>query len=424
MKRIFLLLLFSNTVHAQTAEKENRFDFAQTTIGLNLYYSGNGSTQFVDENGELQSYNLGHQIYPALHFGGLHFWNSTELYFALPLGSLFRKNLKNNTQVSLNTSDIFGIKYYPWKIYNQTFRPFVGASIGAINYQQKSYVKYLNGALVSKIVFPFSTGMSWRKNRHLVDFTIKFNPESKLNYYISKNQNTSVNTPSLYLGVSYIILLEGTKGNQSFHYSGKERKKYLELKEKNLLNSFYVAIGPSLAFFTKKNHYNTSVRPYLHSTLTSNVFLDFNLGYYYEPLNGFVDIAFRNIKTQTDAFGTEQSTIRKSILIEANKYLLDYQGFVPYLGLGLGFEQLNFTENEAQQTVEIDRKKVRPTITFGWDVLPTKLEYMTLRTNLRYTPDLSVEHKGYKIPMAQLEFNIIQLVFYPQRFYNFKKYDN
>ena len=71
------------------------------------------------------------------------------------------------------------------------------------------------------------------------------------------------------------------------------------------------------------------------------------------------------------------------------------------------------------QIIELIKK--RPVFVFGWDILPTKLEYMTLRTNLRYTPNLNIDLNSYSIPNSQLEFNIIQLIFYPQRFINLIK---
>lgn len=64
----------------------------------------------------------------------------------------------------------------------------------------------------------------------------------------------------------------------------------------------------------------------------------------------------------------------------------------------------------------------RPVFVFGWDILPTKLEYLTLRTNIRYTSSLNIDASGHAVPNIQLEFNIIQLVFYPQRFINFRKH--
>jgi outer membrane protein W len=427
MKKLLLLLLIVTFMgelgySQKDTIKQSRFDFATTTIGFGFNYSNSGNVKYVDANNQVQNFDLDHQFYPILYFGGLHFWNSTELYFALPFGQLISKNATNEVKVMNNLSSVFGIKYYPWKINNNSFRPFVGMEISGLNYEHQSNNESFDGVLRTKIVYPIQGGFSWRKDKLLLDFKVLYNYENEFEYYISQNQSATISTPSMYYSVGMKFLLDGTKSIESYHYSGKEKKDYELLKSKNLLNSFYIGVGPSTSFFTQSSEYNSEVRPFLHSPLNSNVFLDLGLGYFYEPLNAFAGIAYRNMKSNSKAYGYKQNLVRESLTLEFNKFLFDYQGFVPYLGIGISYEQLEFTENQ-QGTVSITEEANlwRPVFVFGWDILPTKLEYMTLRTNLRYTPNLNIDLNGYSIPNSQLEFNIIQLVFYPQRFMNFKK---
>jgi hypothetical protein len=261
-------------------------------------------------------------------------------------------------------------------------------------------------------------------DKFLLDFQVLYNYNNQLEYYISQNQSATIETPSIYFGANVKLILEGTKGSEKYYYSGKEDRDYENLKAKKLLNSFYVGIGPSTSFFTQKSDYNSEIRPFLHSPLNSDVFLDVGLGYFYEPLNAFSGITYRNMKTNSNAYGYEQNFTRKSLGLEFNKFLFDYQGFVPYLGLGISYEKITFSEKDKGSLHLMEESNLwRPVFVFGWDILPTKLEYMTLRTNLRYTPDLSIDVSGYAVPNSQLEFNIIQLIFYPQRLINFKKHN-
>lgn len=419
---IAILMLIGNAYSQEQKPKNSRFDFAQTTLGIGLHYSNSGNVDFVDGNGQLQSYQFENQFYPVLYFGGLHFWNSTELYFGLPFGQLLNKNPSDNISITNNLSTVFCINYYPWKINNRKVRPYIGSSISGINYDQNSDDIASDGALFTKIVFPIHGGLSWRKNKTLVDVQLIYNYDNQFEYFISQNKSTTVTTPPLYYSASFKLLLEGTKGSEKYHYSGNEARNYELLKAKRLLNSFYVAIGPSTSFFTRNNEYNTYNRPFIPSALTSNVFFDIGLGYFYEPLNAFAGISYRKLNTNSTAYGYEQNLQRRSYLFEFNKFLFDYQGFVPYLGIGLSFDQLRFEERELDEIiVSKDQNSLNPTLIFGWDILPTKLEYMTLRTNLRYTPSLNIDIDGLNIPNAQLEFNIIQFVFYPQRFVNFRR---
>lgn len=401
--------------------KQSRFDFARTTLGLGVNYSYSGNVNYLNASSQVESFQLNNQLYPVLYFGGLHFWNSTELYFALPFGQLFPKKPSTDIAIENNLSSVFGIKYYPWKINNQTFRPFIGVAISGLNYEQKSENISLDGDLKTTIVYPLQGGFSWRKNKYLLDFQVIYNYENTFEYYISKNQIATINTPKLYFSTTAKLLLEGTKGSEKYYYSGKEQNDYDLFKTNNQLNSFYLAIGPSTSFFTQKSEYNSEIRPFFHTPVNTNVFLDIGIGYFYERINAFAGVSYRNMKTNSEAYNAEQDLKRESFLFEFNKFLFDYQGFVPYVGIGLGYEQLSFNEKENGSIVIAEEKNIlKPVIIFGWDILPTKLEYMTLRTNLRYTPSLNIEVNDFVIPASQLEFNIIQLVFYPQRFRNFK----
>ena len=402
--------------------KKSRFDFAHTTIGIGLNYSNAGTLNYIDAQTQVQHFNLENQFYPVLYFGGLHFWNSMELYFAFPLGRLVPKKPTSRIKINNSLSSVFGIKYYPWKINNNTFRPFLGGSLSGLNYQQKSKDEDKIGALRTKIIYPLQGGFSWRKDKWLIDFQVIYNYDNHFEYYISQNQSASINTPKIYYSTALKILLEGTKSSERYYYSGEEKKDYHILKEKKLLNSFYIGIGPSTSFFTQKSDYNANVNPFFHSPTNSDVYLDIGLGYYYEPLEAFAGIAYRNIKSESKVYSNEQNISRASLTFEFNKFLFDYHGFVPYLGIGISNEQLKYSESVRGSThISTEANEWKPIFVFGWDILPTRLEYMTLRTNIRYTPKLTIELNDYLIPYSQLEFNIIQFVFYPQRFLNLRK---
>ena len=54
-------------------------------------------------------------------------------------------------------------------------------------------------------------------------------------------------------------------------------------------------------------------------------------------------------------------------------------------------------------------------LVFGWDIRLSEVDFLILRTNLRYTPDLGHKIDGKSYTSRQIEFNFIQLVLYPQR---------
>jgi len=112
-----------------------------------------------------------------------------------------------------------------------------------------------------------------------------------------------------------------------------------------------------------------------------------------------------------------QETQRNSIGIEVTKMLGDYHGFVPFVGPIVSFENLNFKESFAGESVhDIEENKAAVGLTFGWDIRPNRIQTWLLRTNLRWYPSLNIEVAPEQlISFNNLEFNFIQLVYYPGR---------
>ena len=123
------------------------------------------------------------------------------------------------------------------------------------------------------------------------------------------------------------------------------------------------------------------------------------------------------MRQKRNALGFLQEIERKSFNLEAYKFLFDYHGFVPYVGIGVGFENISVSESDQGRSLPTTiYNKLSPNITFGWDIRPSvKGDWWILRTNLRYFPLLSIERQSRKLSLQHLEFNFIQFVFYPQR---------
>ena len=64
-------------------------------------------------------------------------------------------------------------------------------------------------------------------------------------------------------------------------------------------------------------------------------------------------------------------------------------------------------------------RMISPGILFGWDIVASPLETWVLRTNLRYYPFQEIVNiEGSRSRVDQFEFNFIELVVYPQRWYH------
>ena len=396
--------------------EKNRFRFAQGAIGVRLFATAAGQSSFVDEAGLVNPYTFGQQVYPMLHLGGMHFWGRVEFFFSIALGQLGTNKITSGKYLHLSQNDLFGFKYYPWRLTRNALRPFFGGAIGGLNYQQKDDLPSRSGVLRSQFVLPFLAGFSLMTGKSIWDLSVRYLATDPFHYYISPDKATRVTTPSVWLGLTYKRVIEGTAGSEAYYYSGKEDADYRKLKAEKKLNALFLAAGPSAALFTHALPFNAANRPYLDRYVSSNAFADAGIGYFFERARGFLGVAFRGYQARRAAFGTKQVIRRRSVLFEINRYLLDYQGFVPYVGAGISYEQIHFSESLPDSQNSSRHIHWAWGITVGWDILPTRLEYFTLRTNVRYFPGLHLNLDASKVTMPQLEVNIIQAVFYPQRF--------
>jgi len=115
--------------------------------------------------------------------------------------------------------------------------------------------------------------------------------------------------------------------------------------------------------------------------------------------------------------------MRKALTFEICKFVFDYKGFDPYIGPAVSYEWLNVIEtNPSGITINQRYEGVKPGITFGFEIRPTKLMFIYVRSNLRYFPNLKVKMNDSKyVYLDQLEFDFFQVVFFPQRIGIWKK---
>ena len=102
--------------------------------------------------------------------------------------------------------------------------------------------------------------------------------------------------------------------------------------------------------------------------------------------------------------------------LEAFKFIGDYHGFVPFVGPYVASNNSRILETDKGETITDYRaSKLGYGVVFGWDIRLSQVDYLILRTNLRYTPNLKYTKDGLDYTNNQIEFNFIQIVYYPKR---------
>lgn len=248
--------------------------------------------------------------------------------------------------------------------------------------------------------------------------SVKYFPNNEWQYPLSKTEMTEITTPlhSIQLGLlySFDVTKNNTKKNTDKwnNYPSISKLSY----DSNSFGGFFIGAGPSQSYSLSNSEYNTQEFTYLQQKLSSSGYFDLALGYHFNKANVFTTLSFRNPTYTTEGFGTKQTIHKTSLAFEVNKFLIDYSGFAPYIGVNIAYDHIEYAEDENGSECSLIFSSFEPGLTFGWDIVPGKTnESLILRTNLRWYPYANFQVDGTSFDFSQLEYNLIQVVFYPER---------
>ena len=410
MKRILILIsiiLLALTLNAQDWERRHLFARSYFGISNNIVPNFDDGS-YLNSNNIIQRFERSGFFSPSINIGATHFWGYADLYISISTVAIkFDKDKVKNT---LRLGTFTGIRVYPLKIKDYGIRPYLGYKFTPFTYRQGDI--NVNDFEISKVKSIFDFGMGFQLPNFY--FTVEYNRVATSEYtsYLSRDQYTNSQFPKSFfqLGINYMI--ETTKNaNKSIN------KKLNKQFSKSNRDGLFLGGGPSSAFPIVSSSYIKELYPFLDDKSLPIIFPDFVVGYHFTKTDLVTAISFRSINQQRNAFGFKQTINRKSIILETYKFFGDYHGFVPYLGLGISYENLKLLEFDNDVNItKLTTNQVSPAVVFGWDIRPSeKGDWWILRTNFRYFPFLNIEKENKKLSLQHLEFNFIQFIFYPQR---------
>lgn len=411
---IVLFLLSSGHAYAQVYKEEgqNRYTFAQTTIGYDVDFTpSTGSSYFYNADGELEKFYFRNKVTPVITITGLHFWGHAEFFTGF---SLLNFDFgKASTNYLFSRSAGTGAKYFPWAITSGGFRPYVGLSIAGFKYKQD------DGAVFRRVEYPLLLGLTYSFKRGIFELGGMYYYANDYQYYISRDQQVSLNTPPLSVNVDFKYYIDFSMASHRKDLNGENKKILESLTQRKRLSSVFIAAGPAYAFILGNSTYNQKERPYLDDYKITSVFPDFGIGYYNYRMDAALNISSRFYAASLSGHGVRQDVRRTSFGLELYKFFGDYHGFVPFIGPVLSYETLAAKESENNVEVFNSRRSfLTAGIIAGWDIRPTRTDWWGVRTNIRYFPNLSMEVKdGLSLHLEQIELNFLQLILYPNRFY-------
>jgi len=405
---ISVVCLFSLPLLAQPYVDggRTRHRFAQLNFGIDarLFTASGSETTFANSAGLLEKRPLGNHHETRLIIGGTHFWGHADFYVAFTVWSKSESNFKTGVET--------GARYFPFRIQHKKFRPFIGVSWVTTSFKQG------NGVYLSRNKFPASTGFVFNYRNHLFEIGAGYNYNNSDSYYINRTTSIPIRTQPFWISAGYKFMIETTVGAERNWQNGRTKAVTDTLSKYGRLNGFTLGVGPSSAMFLRKSSHNKVAAPYIDNPKSGNVFPEFSIGYYLHRSDLQFNLSYRRITSEIGAYGFSQKLVRKAVTFETYKFLGDYHGFVPFAGLAFSYEDLSVRETDITDVEISTFKGVKPGIVFGWDIRPDRLQSWYLRTNLRWFPGLNVNMKsGGSVSFDQLEFNFIQLVIFPERFF-------
>lgn len=259
-------------------------------------------------------------------------------------------------------------------------------------------------------------GLAWRRGRTLVEVGWSQRFGTELDYPSSRTATTRLEPSPQAFWIGAHRLFETTRSLEAPVRSGEMARLTDSLRVEGRLSGPSVGVGLSSLILTGPARYNREQRPWLATRPRGRPAVDLGLGWYFDRPDVHLNVAWRQGRFDTDAYDFRQENRRRSLAIEAYKFLADYHGFVPFVGPVLSWEQLSVRETDAGVIVtDAARELLAPGISFGWDIRPTRAQPWILRTNLRWFPRLRAPLASGEQAFDQLEFNFIQFVWYPRR---------
>lgn len=406
----WLIVSSQSGLAQKVVEQQTRFRFAQMHIGIDGQYIPSVQGGYVDTDGGQRPLTLPGTYHPRFTIGATHFWGLMDLYVSFPLTSI-RPKIDEVQAYGVSTNVATGARIHPLQVRYHRLNPYLGANWSTLSYNQRVN-EQLAGTTFTKDVITLEGGLNWIAGHHWFELGAQYLPAREFSYATSRQTSTPVRFPAFTAQISYKFLIDVTRPLEKDNKAAFGQY----LREHRQLSGFHIDLGPSAAFTLPRSEYNAINRPYLNNPSGNGAFLDASIGYYFYKSDFDIRLAHRHIVAEHAAYGLSQQLDRRSISLEVYKYVLDFHGFVPFVGVSLAREQLGIQETDnGVQVTEQNEQRFTPGLVVGWDIRPVRYESILLRTNLRYSPFLKTQVNGQPISFQQLEFNFIQAVIYPQR---------
>lgn len=338
------------------------------------------------------------EFLPALSVGGTHFWGASDIYVRFPIGTVATG--EGNFSPGIETS----IHWYPAPLTRDSVRPYIGAGWTVASYNRP------DGPDVTKHMFPLKAGVSVRNNGHLLELGLSYLTGGDIRYpqhSVDSNETSTAtltpatDIPQLGVSLAYKYVFDTTL-HAAPRYQ-QEKDEAILLGEAGQLDNWGIIVSPSTVFPV-----GTGALPPHLVNYPPAVTYELGLSRYVYDYDLSLQTIYRPSSISQSAFDDDVKLTGQSLRVEGLKFMpLDYYGFVPFLGVGIGYE--DWTDERSWAGVE-RQSGWAPSFAFGWEIRPTRKESFYLRQSMRYT---ATQMAG--APVDAFDVSFIQFVYYVGR---------
>jgi hypothetical protein len=417
---------------ARVPGQVERDPFATTTLGIDWSgFEPVASTWAIPISGGGFTQSDAAQLGQGdLSIGALHFFGHADLFVSVPLDTRSAE-ISGERSLSLEYQTATGIKLYPWALRPGTVRPYLSSGLlfRSLNLTEGADVS-ANPGEITQAVIPVGMGVAWRTPwQAIVDLQLQYMPGSfdlasgvvpqPLDQPVQPYTSESLDMRGIRLAVGLKWSRDLSGGDQPGYREEAARKLQRRI-DAGSASGFTLALGPSARILGNSSSYFSQRRPYLEDRLDSGVFPHAGIGYYDFGRDAELRLAYRGFDSDAVAYGAALETRQDAVFLEALKfYDLDFYGFVPFIGVGIGYGWFRATDRIPTERLTGRESGLVASVPFGWDIRPDPASAWVLRTNLRWVPRARVPMPGagVAVDLGGLEFDFIQLVVYPGRMF-------
>ncbi|MDN4166981.1 hypothetical protein QWY31_15830 [Cytophagales bacterium LB-30] len=338
----------------------------------------------------------------------------------IPLANIGETRLTQEGEVWFSSGADLSMRYYPWRLLDGKIYPFVGVSFNTMKLllEDAQLGERAEGFIATSALAGLSYSFKgWRINAEWM-----FLPKNDIDFYSNTRDKHRYELPNSYFSIGLVRHFDFTLGEEGPKRSGKTKALEEMLLGDGKLNSISVGFAPNGAHFLKSPSFSGDLRSLPNHKGSFN--FEYSIGYLLHKQKLHFGLTYRTYSSNSISYGWEHVVRRQALSMEGFKFVANYHGFVPFVGLSLSAERwaTGLFERDIQQDETVRSSIFSPGIIFGWDIQPSSVDSWVLRTNLRYYPNQKINDiQGKSSRVDQFEFNFIQFVFYPNRWWNVRQ---